>query len=77
MNEFFDFVETADPKLEPNDAQYETSENLLKMRIKANLAQDIWGYDEFYEIFNESNEALVRAVQAIQNGEAEKMGIRF
>ncbi len=77
MNEFFDFVKTADPKLEPNDAQYETSENLLKMRIKANLAQDIWGYDEFYEIFNESNEALVRAVQAIQTGEAEKMGIRF
>ena len=26
---------------------------------------------------NESNEALVRAVQAIQNGEAKKMGIRF
>jgi carboxyl-terminal processing protease len=57
--------------------QYATSEKLLKMRIKANLAQDIWGYDEFYEIFNQSNEALTRAVEAIQNGEAKKLGIRY
>ena len=77
MKEFFEFVKTADAKLEYNAEEYKTSEKLLKMRIKANLAQDIWGYDEFYEIFNESNEALVRAVQAIQNGEAKKMGIRF
>jgi carboxyl-terminal processing protease len=77
MKEFFEFVKTADSKLEYNAEQYKISEKLLKMRIKANLAQDIWGYDEFYEIFNESNEALVRAVQAIENGEAKKMGIRF
>jgi carboxyl-terminal processing protease len=77
MKEFFEFVKTADSTLEYNAEQYKISEKLLKMRIKANLAQDIWGYDEFYEIFNESNEALSRAVQAIQNGESKKMGIRF
>jgi carboxyl-terminal processing protease len=77
MKEFFEFVKAADPKLEHNAAQYATSEKLVKMRIKANLAQDIWGYDEFYEIFNQSNEALNRAVEAIQNGEAKKLGIRF
>jgi carboxyl-terminal processing protease len=77
MKEFFEYVKAADSKLEYSAEQFATSEKLLKMRIKANLAQDIWGYDEFYEIFNQSNEALTRAVEAIQNGEAKKLGIRY
>ena len=31
-------------KLEFNEKDYETSENLLKLQFKAMLAQDIWGY---------------------------------
>jgi carboxyl-terminal processing protease len=42
--------------------------------MKAVLAQDIWGYNEFYQIYNESNEILQRAVQVLENNEyAEKL----
>jgi len=41
--------------------------------LKAILAQDLWGYNEFYQIYNESNEIVMRAVKAIENKETHKL----
>ena len=74
MDEFFKHVEKEDKELKFNEEQYKISENLLKLRMKAVLAQDIWGYNEFYQIYNESNEILQRAVQVLEKNEyAEKL----
>ena len=74
MDEFFKHVEKEDKELKFNEEQYKISEDLLKLRMKAVLAQDIWGYNEFYQIYNESNEILQRALQVLENNEyAEKL----
>ena len=66
MDNFFDYVEKEDPELEHNQTEYETSEKLLKLRLKAILAQNLWGYSEFYQIYNESNEILQKAIEILE-----------
>lgn len=73
MDEFLAYAEKEDPKLKFNEEQFKLSENLLKLRLKAILAQDVWGYNEFYQIYNESNEIVQRAVKAIENKEYTKL----
>ena len=75
MTDFFAYVKKEDPKLEFNEANYKTSEKLLKLRLKSLLAQDLWGYNEFYEIYNDSNEALQKAVSVLQKNEYDKMNL--
>jgi carboxyl-terminal processing protease len=75
MDEFFAYVEREDKELKFNEEQYKISETLLKLRIKAVLAQDVWGYSEFYQVYNQSNEIMQRAVKAIQDKEYEKMDL--
>lgn len=75
MDEFFGYVQKEDPELKFNEEEYAISEKLLKLRLKALIAQNLWSYEEFYEIYNESNEILQRAIQVIESGEYEKSGL--
>lgn len=75
MKSFFEYVEKENEEFEMNKEIYATSENLLKLRIKAKIAQDIWGYEEFFQIYNESNEILKRAIEVIESDEYKKAGI--
>ena len=72
MDEFFSYVTKEDKDLKHNEEQYKVSEQLLKLRMKAILAQNIWGYNEFYQVYNDSNEMLQRAIKALRDGEYEK-----
>lgn len=78
MDEFFEYVENEreedDEELVFNEEEYKTSENLLKLRMKAVLAQDIWGYSEFYQIYNESNEILQKAIEVIESDKYNLLG---
>jgi carboxyl-terminal processing protease len=73
MDEFFAYVQKEDKELKHNEEQYKTSEKLIKLRMKAVLAQDIWGYNEFYQVYNDTNEILQRAIKAIEEKEYEKV----
>ena len=75
MDDFFAYVKKEDAKLEFNKDEYKISEKLIKLRLKSLLAQDLWGYNEFFEIYNDSNEALQKAVQVLQKNEYEKMNL--
>ncbi len=75
MKAFFDYIKKEDSKLEFNESEYKTSEKLIKLRLKAYLAQDLWGYNEFYEIYNDSNEILMKAIDVLQKKEYEKMNL--
>jgi carboxyl-terminal processing protease len=75
MDQFFAYLAIEDPELEFNEKDYETSENLLKLQFKAMLAQDIWGYSEFYQIYNESNEILQKAIEIIESSEYDKANL--
>lgn len=73
MNQFFEYVKREDPKLEFNEKQYETSKNLIKLRLKANIAQDLWGTKELFQVYNDSNEILLRAIQILKGKEYESV----
>lgn len=77
MDEFFEYVKTEDKddKTVFNKEEYETSKNLLHLRIKAVLAQDLWGENEFYQIYNDSNEILLRAIEVIESDEYNTSGL--
>lgn len=76
MDEFFAYVAKEDKELLFNESEYKISENLIKLRLKSILAQDIWGYNEFYQVYNASDEIIMRAVQAIESGEYEKSNLK-
>ena len=38
----------------------------LNLQMKALIARDLWGMDEYFAIFNESNDAVLRALQLIK-----------
>lgn len=75
MDALFSHIAKEDPELKFNEEQYAISESLLKLRIKALIAQDLWSYQEFFEIYNESNEILQRALEIIESSEYEKAGL--
>ncbi len=75
MKEFFEYVKKEDAKLDFNEFEYKISEKLIKLRLKAYLAQDLWGYNEFYEIYNDSNEILMKAIEVLQKKEYEKINL--
>jgi len=77
MDEFFAYVEEErgeDEELAFNKEEYELSENLLKLRLKASMARDLWGYSEFYQIYNESNEILQKALEVIESEQYDLLG---
>lgn len=69
MSKFIDYAMEEDEELEMNEEEYETSESLIKLRIKALIAQNLWGYNEFYQVYNESNEVLQKAIEVIESDE--------
>ncbi len=75
MDVFFEYVKKEDSTLIFNKEEYKTSENLIKLRLKSILAQDIWGYNEFYEIYNASNEALTKAIEVLETNQYDKMNL--
>lgn len=69
MDAFFDYVteEDEDGEIEFNKEEYEISKKLLQLRIKATLARNLWGDSEFYQIYNDTNEILLRAIEVIES----------
>jgi carboxyl-terminal processing protease len=75
QDELFSYAQKEDAEFKLDEAQFKISETLLNLRLKAMIAQNLWGYEEFYEIYNESNEILQRAIQIIESSEYEKSGL--
>jgi carboxyl-terminal processing protease len=48
-----------------DDAEYEKTLPYLRLQLKALIARDLWDMDEYFAIFNESNDAVQRALQLI------------
>jgi carboxyl-terminal processing protease len=73
MDAFFDYVKKEDPALIFNEKDYKTSEHLIKLRLKSSIASDMWGTNEMFQIYNESNEILQRAIQILNSNEYDKV----
>ncbi len=69
------YAEKEDSTLIFDEEGYRESEDLLKLRIKAILAQNIWSFKEFYEIYNDSNEILQKAIEIIESDAYNEAGL--
>jgi carboxyl-terminal processing protease len=52
-----------------------TSDKRIRSELKALIARDLWDTDAFWEIVNEINPFVSKAVEAIQTNTFEKMKI--
>lgn len=59
-------------KIEFNEQQYNSSLPLLKVQLKALIARDLWGLNEYYQAINEVNNTLQRALEVLNSGEYEQ-----
>ena len=75
MREFFGYVSKEDKTLKKDEEEYAISEEAIKLRLKAYLARNLWNTNEFYQIYNDSNEILTRAIEIIQNNEYDKVNL--
>jgi carboxyl-terminal processing protease len=49
--------------------QFKISKPLIRLQIKALFARDLWNMSEYYQIINEENNALKKAMQIIESKE--------
>ena len=56
--------------VEFNEGEYKESKKTIEIRLKANMAQDLFDYKKFYEIINELNTSLQKAKEIINNEQA-------
>lgn len=75
IQEYIDFAKSENEELELKEEEMILSEPLLKLRMKAVLAQNVYGISEFYEVNNADNEALNRAIKALTTDEYNKAGL--
>lgn len=53
-------------KIKFDSAQFQLSKPLIKLQLKALIARDLWEMNEYYQIMDIENEALVKAVKILQ-----------
>ena len=75
MDDFFNYLSKEQPTLKLEEKDYPESEKLVKLFLKAMIAQDLWGTTEFYRIYNERNAILQAALKTLKNGSFEKAGL--
>jgi len=75
LKEYLDYVKSEKKDLELKEDEMKTSDELLRLRMKAILAQNIFGIAEFYEVNNLDNEELLRAIKALTTDEYLKKGL--
>lgn len=73
LDKFFAYAKTEDSVVY-NQADFEISKKAIIVRLKANIAQDIWGMGAFYRIYNDQeNKTFIRAYKALHDGTYKKM----
>lgn len=50
-----------------NEDEFSKSKQLISLQMKALIARDIWNMNEYYEIMNQDNESLTKAIEIINN----------
>ena len=53
--------------------QYELSLPLIKVQLKALVARDLWNMDEYFQIMNQANNSVVKALEVLNSGRYQKL----
>ena len=63
-----DLKKVAEQKeVEWDEEQYKRSEDWIKLRIKALIAQNLWNIDKFYRIVYEDDKMIQKAVKVLNS----------
>lgn len=54
-----------------DEEQYEAALPLIKVQLKALIARDLWDMTQFYEIFNQTDETVMKGLEVIQSKDFE------
>jgi carboxyl-terminal processing protease len=57
----------ADEEIEWDEEQYLRSEKMIKGRVKALIARNLWDYSAYYQVFNPYWDTFNRAVEILEN----------
>jgi carboxyl-terminal processing protease len=66
MKDFFAAADKAGVK--KDDKGYAAAEKLIKNQLKALIAQKLWDLNAFYEIINQNDDEVLKAVSVIKDG---------
>ena len=58
-----------DAKVEYDEEQYEECLNIFKTQLKATVARLIWGMNAYYQVIQELDETIQRAVKLMETGQ--------
>lgn len=56
----------SDSGVDFNEAQFETSKELIKTRIKAQIARSVWQSEGYYPVFNQTNEIFLQGMKLFE-----------
>jgi len=71
---FDDFMAFADKQgVKKDSAGLATSDRLIRVQLRALIARNIWDTNAYFEVINELNSSLNKAVEAVQNKTFERM----
>lgn len=56
-----------------DEKQYNISLPLIKAQLKALIARDIWDINEYFQVINQSNKSVERALEILKSDEYERM----
>jgi len=54
-------------KVEFNEEQFLHSKDLIKIQIKALIASDLWGNEQYFQIMNRANDSYLKAIEILQD----------
>lgn len=60
-------------EIEFKEDEYNISLPLIKAQLKAYIARDLWDMNEYFQVINDRNEAVIRALELLNSGEYEKI----
>jgi carboxyl-terminal processing protease len=73
LSDFNDYVKQNDPDIKFDEQQWKESAQLISYRLKAGIAQNLWGYSEFFQVYNDTNEIVQRAIECIEKKEYDRL----
>lgn len=59
-------------KIEFDEKQYTTALPLIKAQLKALIARDLWDMNEYFQVMNETNKSVERALEILKSQEYEQ-----
>lgn len=75
IDEFFEYAVKENSSLAFVQEDFDISGDLLKLRLKAMIAQNLWGIEAFYQIINDKNEIFLEGYKTLKDGTYEKMNL--